>query len=135
MEDEKWNRAEENLKAALAGKLDLANAFKKKKSAHRSRKPKVSTKPVHIVVDNISSSFFTIVEIYAYDFLGLLYNITDALYRCGLNIWVAKIATKVDQVEDVFYVRDLNGQKVDRPEQEDEIKSAISETLTDIRAK
>jgi [protein-PII] uridylyltransferase len=129
LEDEKWNRAEENLKAALAGELDLASTVKKKISAHRSRKPKVPRKPHHIVVDNTSSSFFTIVEVYTYDFLGLLYSITDALYRCGLNIWVAKIATKVDQVVDVFYVRDLNGQKVDRPEQESEIKSAILEML------
>jgi [protein-PII] uridylyltransferase len=129
LEDEKWNQAEENLKAALTSKLDLASAVKKKISTHRSRKPKVSRKPHHIVVDNTNSSFFTIVEVYTYDFLGLLYSITDALYRCGLNIWVAKIATKVDQVVDVFYVRDLNGQKVDSPEQEAEIKSAILEML------
>jgi Amt family ammonium transporter len=31
--------------------------------------------------------------------------VTDALFKCGLDIWVAKIATKVDQVVDVFYVR------------------------------
>ena len=128
-EDEKWKRAEDHLKSALAGELDLTKALKKKKSTHRSRKPRVSRKPHHIVVDNTSSSFFTIVEVYTYDFLGLLYSITDALYRCGLNIWVAKIATKVDQVVDVFYVRDLNGQKVNSPEQEEEIKTTIVDML------
>ncbi len=135
LEDEKWNQAAENLKAALAGELDLTRAVKKKISTHRSHKPRVPGKPHRIVVDNISSSFFTIIEIYAYDFLGLLYSITDTLYRCGLNIWVAKIATKADQIVDVFYVRDLNGQKADSPAQEDQIKSAISETLTHIQAK
>jgi [protein-PII] uridylyltransferase len=42
---------------------------------------------------------------------------------------VAKIATKVDQVIDVFYVRDFDGQKVDLPEQVEAIKSTVSERL------
>jgi [protein-PII] uridylyltransferase len=52
-----------------------------------------------------------------FDFPGLLFRVTDALFKCGLDIWVAKIATKVDQVVDVFYVRDFDGQKVDAPHQ------------------
>ena len=68
-------------------------------------------------------------EVYTYDFPGLLYAITDALYRCGLNIWVAKIATKVDQVVDVFYVRDNSGEKVDSPDEVQKIEEAIRERL------
>jgi [protein-PII] uridylyltransferase len=59
----------------------------------------------------------------------LLFGITDALYRCGLNIWVAKIATKADQVVDVFYVWDLNGDKVDSPDHVAFIKDTILERL------
>ena len=64
--------------------------------------PKGFIRPHRVIVDNATSSFFTIVEVYTYDFPGLLYAVSDALFRCGLNIWVAKIATKVDQVVDVF---------------------------------
>jgi [protein-PII] uridylyltransferase len=46
-----------------------------------------------------------------------------------LSIWLAKIATKVDQVVDVFYVRDVNGQKVEAPEQVAGIKAAIRNRL------
>jgi [protein-PII] uridylyltransferase len=130
-EDEKWRRAEENLKDALAGQLDLRESLKKKISSYRSCKPRVSKKPHRIVIDNTGSSFFTIVEVYTYNFPGLLFSITDALFRCDLNIWVAKIATKADQVVDVFYVRDLNGQKVDTPQQESKIKAAILQRLPD----
>jgi [protein-PII] uridylyltransferase len=42
---------------------------------------------------------------------------------------VAKIATKVDQVVDVFYVRDFDGQKVDSPHQISIIKKTITEIL------
>jgi [protein-PII] uridylyltransferase len=128
-ENEKWDRTQENLKAALAGNLDLSKSLKKKISAYRSHKAPISIRPHQIAIDNTSSSFFTIIEVYTYDFPGLLYSITHALFRCDLDIWVAKIATKVDQVVDVFYVRDLNGEKVDSPDQEEKIKKTILETL------
>jgi len=129
LEAEKWNRTEKNLAAALSGKLDLAAALQKKRTAFRHSSIRKYKKPHRVEVDNISSSFFTIIEVFTYDFLGLLFGITDALYRCGLNIWVAKIATKADQVVDVFYVWDLNGDKVDSPDQVAFIKAAILERL------
>jgi len=129
MEDEKWKRAEKKLVGALLDKLDLASALKKKVPVFGQFGQRVSRKPHSIRVDNKSSSFFTIVEVFTYDFPGLLFNITDALFRGGLNIWVAKIATKADQVVDVFYVWDLNGQKIDEPDQVAEIEAAILERL------
>jgi [protein-PII] uridylyltransferase len=129
LEDEKWSRAAADLTAALSGELDLSAALKKKVRTYRNGNAGLATKPHRVTLDNTSSSFFTIIEVFTYDFLGLLYGITDAIYRCELNIWVAKIATKADQVVDVFYVRDINGQKVDLPEQVAAIKAAIMERL------
>ncbi len=128
-EDERWERAEKNLQSALSGDLDLAKAISEKIAAYRSFKTLGLKRPHRIVVDNDSSSFFTIVEVFTYDFPGLLFNITDALFRCKLDIWVAKIATKADQVVDVFYVRDFDGQKVDSPDQVAAIKAAIEKRL------
>ncbi len=124
-EEEKWDRAEKNLDAALSGELNLAAALQKKRTAFRRSSLSKYKKPHRVKVDNTSSSFFTIIEVFTYDFPGLLFGITDALYQCELNIWVAKIATKADQVVDVFYVWDLNGQKIDDPGQVAEIKAAI----------
>jgi [protein-PII] uridylyltransferase len=128
-EDERWERAEKNLQSALSGDLDLAKAISEKMAAYRSFKTLGLKRPHRIVIDNDSSSFFTIVEVFTYDFPGLLFNITDALFRCKLDIWVAKIATKADQVVDVFYVRDFDGQKVDSPDQVAAIKTAIEKRL------
>ncbi len=128
-EDERWERAEKNLQSALSGDLDLAKAISEKMAAYRSFKTLGLKRPHRIVIDNDSSSFFTIVEVFTYDFPGLLFNITDALFRCKLDIWVAKIATKADQVVDVFYVRDFDGQKVDSPDQVAAIKAAIEKRL------
>jgi [protein-PII] uridylyltransferase len=128
-EDERWERAEKNLTAALAGELDLDKALDEKKTVFDRGRPHITARPNEVVVDNSSSSFFTIVEVYTYDFPGLLYRISNALYRCGLDIWVAKIATKVDQVVDVFYVRDFDGRKVDDQEDVESIKKTIIGSL------
>ncbi len=133
MEEEKWQRAEKNLAAALSGDLILTTALRRKISNLRPVNNRMRSIPHRVTVDNTGSSFFTIIEVFTYDFPGLLFNIADALYKCDLNIWVAKIATKADQVVDVFYVWDLNGQKVDSPDRVENIKSAILARLPQIK--
>lgn len=128
-EQERWDRAKNHLESVLKGLMDLAPALKEKTATYGVGAPKIVQSPVRINVDNDSSSFFTIIEIFAYDYLGLLYDVTDALFRLGLDVWVSKIATKVDQVVDVFYVRDFDGQKVDAAGQEEKIKATLSEVI------
>ncbi len=131
-ENERWAIAERNLASALSGELDLASQLKKKMKAAAIIKPRVSKRPHKVNVDNESSSFFTIIEVFTYDFPGLLFAITDALYQADLDIWVAKISTNIDQVVDVFYVRDVDGQKVDSENQVSFIKDVIYQRLPKI---
>ena len=135
-EAQKWERIRTNLSDALADRLDLSTALGEMVTnypvaQHRA----VGIRSPKVVVDNQSSSFFTIVEVFTYDFPGLLFCITDALFRCRLDIWVAKIATKVDQVVDVFYVRDFGGQKIDAPDQIEAIQAAIAGVLPGLNHK
>ena len=78
-----------------------------------------------VAVDNQGSDFYTILEVYTPDRLGLLYTITKALFEAEMNIHFAKISTKVDQVVDVFYLTDIEGQKIWDEERIEEIKKAI----------
>jgi [protein-PII] uridylyltransferase len=128
-EDERWQRVEKNLEAVLAGILDLQSEMSKKAVITKREETFVSIRPNRVVIDNDSSSFFTIIDIFSYDFKGLLYRVTDAIRRLGLNITVSKIATEVDQVVDVFYVRDENDEKVDDPDRVAEIKKEILTVL------
>ncbi|WP_373498452.1 [protein-PII] uridylyltransferase [Desulfococcus sp.] len=130
-ESEKWAHAEADLESALLGSLDLGAALKEKMEIYAEAGPLRQGRPPRVKVDNEISSFFTVVEVFSYDFLGLLYKITDALFKCRLDVWVAKIATKVDQVVDVFYVRDFDGQKADSPEQVAAIRTALMAVLTE----
>jgi len=130
-EQERWQKAEQDLQSALEGRLDLAKALQTKLASYKSGKPGPSRRPHRVVVDNQSSSFFTIVEVFTDDFPGLLFSVTDALFRCALDIWVAKISTKIDQVVDVFYVRDYDGQKIDSHDQVSAIEAAVYACLPD----
>ncbi|MBI5875886.1 MAG: hypothetical protein HZB81_08635, partial [Deltaproteobacteria bacterium] len=63
------------------------------------------------------------------DRIGLLYSITTALSKLGLYIHIAKIATKGETAADIFYVKDIFGQKIYYKERLKEIRKAIFEAL------
>ncbi len=128
-EKEIWKRVNNNLEAVLKGELDLPSALEKKIYSGRTARKEISLMPDKIVFDNESSDFFSVLEVYTHDFPGFLYKITHALFQCGLDICFAKIGTKVDQVVDVFYVRDFEGQKIDDPDQIALIKAFIQGIL------
>jgi len=60
------------------------------------------------------SSAISAVDIEADDRPGLLYVVSDALFRAGLMIVRSEIATLGGRVVDRFYVRELDGQQVVR---------------------
>ncbi|MDJ0722814.1 MAG: [protein-PII] uridylyltransferase [Desulfobacterales bacterium] len=128
-EDEKWEKARRDLTLTLEGGLDIEERLVNGGGHKTPVRPPDMARPVRVEIDNTTSSFFTIVEVFADDFPGLLFRITNALFHCRLDVWVAKIATNVDQVVDVFYVRDFDGQKVDDPGEEQGIKDAIYAVL------
>lgn len=127
-EEKTWQRVDSDLKAVLNGKTVLPQALEKKGTLHQAA-GQVSRRPDSIVFDNALSGFFSIIEVHTHDFPGLLYKITNALFQCGLDICFAKIGTRADQVVDVFYVRDFDGQKIDDPDQIALIKVFIEGVL------
>lgn len=131
-EDQCWKRTEIHLESALSGKIVLANALRKKIADLKRFERPLPKRPFRVKIDNTGSSFFTIIEVITHDAPGLLYRITDVLFKQELDVWIAKIATKIDQVVDVFYVRDLFGQKVDVPERVNQVRSEIEITLASI---
>ena len=72
------------------------------------------------------------VDIYARDQVGVLYQITKTLKELGLYIGVAKISTKADQVSDTFYVQDIFGQKLRFSEKLAELRTRVLESLNEL---
>jgi [protein-PII] uridylyltransferase len=129
--EETWERVHDQLTRAISGKLSLDYRLAQKKPGLvYSFGPRITVES-QVLIDNHGSDFSSIVEVYTQDHLGLLYTITKTLSELELNISFAKISTKVDQVVDVFYVTDLDGQKIYDEERLEEIKKAILFSLTD----
>lgn len=68
--------------------------------------------PTQVRFDNSTSEKFTIITLFAYDRMGLLYDISRVLFDLQLVLQFAKISTHLDQVVDVFYVSNLEGEKI-----------------------
>ena len=134
-EKEKWEKAGQDLSKALEDDHYLDSVLEKiptEVTISSGSRPEEN----QVRIDNETSSFFTIIEVLTYDFPGLLFAITNTLYRNGINVNVAMVATKVDQVIDVFYVRNIEGdQKIESEEKLNQIKNAIINRLPQIQSK
>lgn len=128
-EENKWAQAKEELTRVMVHDANIRVRIDDMIKDSRPAKRFGIKHGLRIDVDNETSDYFTIIEVHTDDFPGLLYSITDTLYKCGLDIYVSKIATNMDQVVDIFYVRNLYGEKVHTAEQIAMIKSEITRVL------
>jgi [protein-PII] uridylyltransferase len=58
-----------------------------------------------------------------------LYRITETISKLGLDIYFAKIATRVDGIVDAFYTLDRAGQPLIDAEQREAIRQEILNTI------
>jgi [protein-PII] uridylyltransferase len=124
-DDSRWNRVHDDMRSVLAGKVKVQSLVEKRLRANvlaRKTKPRF---PTSVEIDNEVSVDYTVIDIYTHDKVGLLYRISGTLSELGLYIGVAKISTKVDQVADVFYVRDIFGHKIISAEKLEEIRAKL----------
>jgi [protein-PII] uridylyltransferase len=85
----------------------------------------LSNLPNEVRINNELSDHATVIEVFTVDRRGLLYRLARALHDLGLMIRFAKIGTRVDQVVDVFYVTERDGQKPVADERLAEIRAAL----------
>jgi [protein-PII] uridylyltransferase len=124
----------EAVRAALRGALLSAEekppVFRRLWQARRGTRPAdIAPPPTRVAADNNTSERFTVLDVFATDRTGLLYTIARALFDLGLSVSVAKIATYLDQVVDVFYVTDRAGGKVTDEARLAEIRRVVVERV------
>jgi [protein-PII] uridylyltransferase len=120
-----WDKVMSDLENALQGRLALDYRLAVHATKHRRKKRQVPVKPDEVVVDNHSSDQYTIIEVYTTDRPGLLHAITRTMLDLQLQVFLAKISTRMDQVADIFYVLTQEGKRVEDPEHVEEIKQAL----------
>jgi len=120
------NEITEKLLAAIESPTAEPVTFRTVWQSSENRSPSdLNPMPTRIAIDNNTAAGFTIVNVFAYDKMGLLYSISRCLYDLKLEVHLAKITTHVDQVVDVFYVTDRDGQKIESREQTRDIREQL----------
>jgi [protein-PII] uridylyltransferase len=113
----------ENVCSGKVGPEDLLRSRTGSSSPWRERpSPAV---PTEVLVDDRASPSHTVVEVFAKDSPGLLYRLAYALHHLDLSITLSKINTEGTRVADVFYVRELDGNKVARGPRYKEIQEKL----------
>ncbi|MDM8536372.1 hypothetical protein QUF70_06430 [Desulfobacterales bacterium HSG17] len=131
LKEEDFKRAEQCLKAVLSGRLNLEQAFRQKMSdLDRTKLRNSASDNISVEVNNDNSFLFSLIEVSADDFPGILYKISDAVMKSGLDIWNAHIETNNKKIQDVFYVKDLKGRKLEQ-EQIITVVSRVKKALSD----
>jgi [protein-PII] uridylyltransferase len=130
-DESRWKKVEEDMTQVLTGKVRVSTLVEKR---HRPtllvEKPKPRF-PTRVEIDNEVSTDYTVIDIYTHDKVGLLYRITSTLTELGLYIGVSKISTKVDQVADVFYVKDIFGHKITKESKLKDIRERLVKAIDD----
>ena len=129
-ENDEKRRAEriaETIRKSLRGEIRLQEAVAK--AYKPQQRINAFTVEPRVIIDNQSSNRFTVIEINGRDRIGLLYDLTDAIFRLNLNIASAHVTTFGEKAIDVFYVTDLTGGKIESATRHAQITSALNSAL------
>ena len=127
---ERWDRFCADFGRVISGEADVDELMAARRPTRRffpaTSRPRF---PLKVEVDNAASDRASIIEVYAHDRPGLLYDITRRLTALGLDIVLTKITTEVDQAADIFYVQDESGNKIIDFERLEEIRTSLHDHL------
>lgn len=133
--DSRIDETRSDVIAVLRGEETVETLFSKsRRFGDASHDEQLSNSEPRVVIDAESSDRCTIIDVFAPDKRGLLYTISRRIHEVGLSVWLAKISTRHDQVVDVFYVTETDGQKVTQGERLKEIRAAVAECLDESTA-
>ena len=139
VEEIRWLRIEQALRAAIAGETNVAALVEKWRTKHapRPRRRIVPTntrhkKLAHVTCDNKAAQSATVVEVRASDEVGLAYKIASVATALGLEITYAKITTEKSDAFDVVYVTGAGGVRLSE-EAMRELEDAMMEQLSNGR--
>jgi len=124
--EQDWLALGEDLNLALKNRLGLSHRLVEKfRTALRPSGQKNVQAAPRVVIDNMASEQYTIIEVFANDRPGLLYDITRTMADFELNIHRARISSDGDQIVDVFYTLDSFATKINSPSFQEEISKAL----------
>jgi [protein-PII] uridylyltransferase len=115
-----------DLARALQGSLGLADKLAEKERSYAPHGSHAAhRRPTILWFDDATDA--TVVEFRGEDEIGLLFRITSALERAGLDVRAARVSSLAGAVVDAFYVTDRTGKPIEserRAEIEAQLRAA-----------
>ncbi len=109
--EQTWSDFEDSLAGILRDEIDVRTLLRRRgRPVGVTRSP--TRAPGSATISNDESDFYTIADVTANDRIGLLHDLTRVIAEHGLEIYISKAATTLDQVTDTFYLKDRNGKKI-----------------------
>jgi len=127
-----WTRVADDVEAALRGTLALPARLRERAAAYRPLRRTTVTRPVatRVTVDPAASTHATVVEVRTADGIGVLHQLTSAVFASGLDVVSARVSTLGNEVVDAFYVRDpATGGPVTDPDTLRRLERALVEAV------
>ncbi len=124
--DGSMERLERDIEAVVTGKNSVEEMLARRA---RALKKRGVTRVPKVEIDNDVAAYYSVVDIYAGDRVGLLSDVAKLIAQQGYSIEVAKILTKGDLAQDSFYLKDLEGKKISSKERAAELINAMMEVL------
>ena len=106
-----WEGLYRILEPVLAGEQAIEDVMRRRRAPFGTRRL-ASREPPTVEISNDESDFYTVVDITADDRLGLLHDLVRTIADHGLEIYVSKATTILDQVADTFYLKDGKRRKI-----------------------
>jgi len=106
------DRLKADLNNVILKRKTFTDAFPLRRRPRPARQDLTAIKPAQVILDNDGSPNYTILEVKAYDRPGLLYDVTSTCSEQGYYLHLAMITTEAYRVVDVFYLTDLEFNKL-----------------------
>ena len=120
---------ERELNEAMMGHRSVSEMLKRRSRYIKEGGPNQHGMEPRISVLNNLSESDTVIEVWARDRIGLLYDITTALASRIINIESAKVVTRGTQAVNIFYVTGAGGGKLEGEETERNLAEWIRQAL------
>ncbi len=128
--DRLWERVKRDLLGTLSDRDALDKLLADRRKPTILQRKYVPRRDDRVLMNEEASDFYTIIEVYTWDRPGVLHTITNTLFNLGITIQLARISTPGAQVADVFYVTDLDGNKLMSEAVHDKVRLELLKALS-----
>jgi [protein-PII] uridylyltransferase len=129
--DYRLSEVSQEIQAVVAEESSVSQVFERRRRMIFGRKFPTGRRPTEIFLDNEVSDSYTVIDVFADDKPGLLFVLAKVLVQLGLSIHMARIGTRLDQVVDVFYVTNAQGDKISSGNESEHIQAILGTAVND----